>query len=62
MAWLTIAAVLAAAGLLVVAVCAVRLVIALRRLSREVARAQAALEPRRARLDRELAQTGRPSR
>ena len=62
MAWLTIAAVLAAAGLLVVAVCAARLVVALRRLSREVARTRAVLEPRRALLERELAQTGRPSR
>ena len=62
MAWLTIAAVLAAAGLLVVAVCAVRLVIALRRLSREVARTRAVLEPRRDLMERELAQTGRPSR
>lgn len=49
MAWLTIAVVLAAAGLLVVAVCAARLVVALRRLSREVTRTRAVLEPRRVR-------------
>lgn len=58
MGWLMIAVVLAVAGLLVLAVCAVRVALALRRLSREVRRTRAALEPKRAELRSELAKSG----
>lgn len=47
MEWLTIAVVLVAVGLLVVAVCVVRAALALRRLSREVRRLRAGLETAR---------------
>ena len=57
-----IAVVLAVVGLLVLAVCAARAAVALRRLTREIARTRAALEPKRAELERELAKTGRPRR
>jgi hypothetical protein len=57
-----IAVVLAVAGLLVLAVCGVRLAFALRRLSREVRRTRSVLEPKQAVLKDELAQTGRAAR
>lgn len=57
-----IAAVLAVVGLLVLAVCAVRVAFALRRLSREVRRTRAALEPRHAELRSELTKTGHAAR
>jgi len=49
---------LAVVGLVVLAVCAVRLAFALRGLSREVRRTRAALEPKRAELRGELAKSG----
>lgn len=58
MDWLTIAAVLAAAGLVVVAVCAVRAAFALRRLSRQVRRLKNVLESIRAEPAYELQKTG----
>ena len=58
MEWLTIAAVLGVAGLVVVGVCVVRVAFALRRLSRQVGEVRATLEPKRAEPAGELAKTG----
>lgn len=58
MDWLTIAVVLAAAGLLVVAVCVVRVAFALRTLSRQIRRLKNVREPIRAEPAYELQKTG----
>lgn len=62
MGWLTIAVVLGAAGLLVVAVCVVRVALALKRLTREVRRLRADLETARGEPADERAVTARAAR